>query len=62
MTFESEPEADEADILEQKAPLEERPPLDTTRLGDPSVEAHEADLFEQAQTIPANPDDEAERS
>jgi hypothetical protein len=55
----SEPEADEADVLEQQAPLEERPPLDTSKLQDrTNVEADEADLLEQAQTIPANPDDE----
>jgi hypothetical protein len=57
-----EPEADDADVLEQKAPLEERPPLDTSKLGDRTVEADEADLLEQAQTIPANPDDEDGRS
>ena len=62
MTFEPEPDADEADVLEQKAPIEERPPLDTTRLGDPTIEADEADLYEQAQSIPANPDDEDGRS
>ena len=58
----SEPEADDADVLEQKAPVEERPPLDTTKLGDPTIEANEADLFEQAQTIPASPEDEDDRS
>ena len=62
MTFEPEPEADEADVQEQKAPLEARPPLDTSKLGDPTIEADEADLFEQAQTIPANPDDDEARS
>ena len=53
-----DPEANEADVLEQKAPLEERPALDTSRLDDPLVEADEADLLESAQTIPATADDE----
>ena len=53
-----DPEANEADVLEQKAPLEERPALDTTKLSDPLVEADEADLLESAQTIPATADDE----
>jgi hypothetical protein len=52
------PEADEADLLEQRAPLEDRPPLDTSKLSDPIVEADEADLFESAQTIPAAVEDE----
>ena len=53
-----EPEADDADVLEQAAPIEDRPALDTSKLGDPTIEADEADLLEQAQTIPANPDDD----
>ena len=53
-----DPEANEADVLEQEAPLEERPALDTTKLSDPLVEADEADLLESAQTIPATADDE----
>jgi hypothetical protein len=54
-----EPEADEADVLEQQKPIEERPALDTSKLQDrTTIEADEADLLEQAQTIPANPDDE----
>ena len=53
-----DPEANEADVLEQAAPLEERPPLDTSVLADPLVEADEADLLESAQTIPASADDE----
>lgn len=53
-----DPEANEADVLEQEAPLEERPALDTSLLDDPLVEADEADLLESAQTIPATPDDE----
>ena len=51
-------EADEADVLEQQAPLEERPPIDLSKLSDPLVEADEADLLESAQTIPASTDDE----
>ena len=51
-------EADEADLLEQKAPLEERPAFDTSKLEDPLVEADEADLLDSAQTIPASADDE----
>ena len=51
-------EADEADVLEQAAPLEERPPLDTSKFSNPLVEADEADLLESAQTIPATADDE----
>lgn len=51
-------EANEADVLEQAAPLEERPALDTSKLSDPLVEADEADLLESAQTIPATADDE----
>ena len=63
MTFEPDPEADEADVLEQQAPIEERPAIDTSKLGDDRpVEANEADLLEQAQTIPANPDDDDLRS
>jgi hypothetical protein len=57
-----EPEADQADVQEQQAPLEQRPPLDTRKLGDPTIEADEADLFEQAQTIPANPEEDDDRS
>ena len=53
-----DPEANEADVLEQEAPLEERPALDTSLLDDPLVEADEADLLESAQTIPATADDE----
>ena len=53
-----DPEADEADVLEQQAPLEERPALDTSKLADPLIEADEADLLESAQTIPATADDE----
>ena len=53
-----DPEADEADVLEQQAPLEERPALDTSKLADPLIEADEADLWESAQTIPATADDE----
>ena len=53
-----DPEANEADVLEQKAPLEERPALDTSKLSNPLVEADEADLLESAQTIPATADDE----
>ena len=53
-----DPEANEADVLEQEAPLEERPALDTSKLVDPLVEADEADLLESAQTIPASADDE----
>jgi hypothetical protein len=57
---EPEPEldADEADVLEQATAVEERPALDTTKLGDPTIEADAADLFEQAQTIPANADED----
>jgi hypothetical protein len=51
-------EANEADLLEQQAPLEERPALDTSKLGDPLAEADEADLLDSAQTIPASADDE----
>jgi hypothetical protein len=54
-------EADEADVLEQRAPLDDRPPLDTSKLSDPIVEADEADLFESAQTIPATIEDEEAR-
>ena len=50
-------EADEADVQEQEAPLEDRPALDTSVLDDPLVEANEADLFEQAQSVPADPDE-----
>jgi hypothetical protein len=50
-------EANEADVLEQQAPLEDRPALDTRRLTDPLVEANEADLLEQGQSIPADPDE-----
>ena len=51
-----DPEANEADVLEQKAPLEDRPALDTSKLADPLVEADEADLLDSAQTIPATAD------
>jgi hypothetical protein len=50
-------EADEADLLEQQAPIEDRPALDTRRLVDPLVEADEADLLEQGQAVPADPDE-----
>ena len=53
-----DPEANEADVLEQKAPLEERPALDTSKLSDPLVEADEADLLDSAQTIPATTADD----
>lgn len=56
MTFDNE--ANEADALEQAAPLDDRPALDTSLLEDPLVEADEADLLESAQAIPASPDDE----
>jgi hypothetical protein len=55
---EAEVEANEADVLEQEAPVEERPPLDTRLLDDPLVEASEGDLLEQAQAVPGEPDDE----
>ncbi len=51
------PEADEADVLEQAAPLEERPALEEEKLQDPLVEADPADVYEQSQSVPADPDD-----
>ena len=57
MTNAPEPEANEADVLEQAAPVEERPSLDTSKLDDPFVEADEADLIEQSQAVPADPDE-----
>lgn len=51
------PDADEADVQEQRAPLEDRPALDTRRLDDPLVEADEADLLEQSESVPADPDE-----
>jgi hypothetical protein len=51
------PDADEADVQEQRAPLEDRPALDTRRLDDPLVEADEADLLEQGESVPADPDE-----
>jgi hypothetical protein len=56
VTDTSDFEADEADVLEQQAPVEDRPALDTSRLDDPLVEADEADLLEQGQAVPADPD------
>jgi hypothetical protein len=52
-----ETEANEADVLEQQAPIEDRPALDRSVLADPLVEANEADLLEQAQSVPADPDE-----
>jgi hypothetical protein len=52
-----EPEANPADVQEQAAPVEDRPALDTRPLADPLVEASEADLLEQAQSVPADPDE-----
>ena len=57
MTNAPEPEANEADVLEQAAPVEDRPALDDRRLADPLVEANEADLLEQSQSVPADPDE-----
>ena len=57
MTDAHVPEADEADVLEQQAPIEDRPALDTSVLDDPLVEASEGDLLEQAQSVPADPDE-----
>ena len=57
MTDAPGPEANEADLLEQAAPVEDRPALDTRRLEDPLVEADEADLLEQSQAVPADPDE-----
>lgn len=57
MTNAPEPDADPADVAEQQAPVEDRPALDTRRLDDPLVEADEADLLEQSQSVPADPDD-----
>jgi len=51
------PEANEADVLEQATPLEERPTLEEEKLQDPLVEANPADVYEQAQAVPADPDE-----
>lgn len=51
------PEGNEADVQEQATPVEERPALEIDKLQDPLVEADPADLFEQSQTIPADPDE-----
>lgn len=56
VTNTSDFEANEADVLEQQAPVEDRPARDTRRLEDPLVEADEADLLEQGQSVPADPE------
>lgn len=56
VTNTSDFEANEADVLEQQAPIEDRPARDTRRLDDPLVEADEADLLEQGQSVPADPE------
>lgn len=57
MTDAPVPEGNEADILEQATPVDERPAIDTSKLEDLPVEANEADVFEQSQAVPADPDE-----
>ena len=57
MTDAHVPDADDADLQEQATPIEERPALEVDRLQDPLVEANEADLLGQSQSVPADPDE-----
>jgi hypothetical protein len=54
-----DPEANEADVLEQETEVDPAPPAaDGELLDDPLVEADEADLLEQSQSVPEDdPDD-----
>ena len=51
------PEGNEADVQEQATPVDERPALEIDKLQDPLVEADPADVYEQSQTVPADPDE-----
>lgn len=57
MTDAAVPEGNEADLLEQAAPVEEPPAVEEAKLHDPLVEADPADVYEQAQAVPADPDE-----
>lgn len=56
-----DPEANEADVLEQETEVEPAEPTTGTAgelLDDPLVEADEADLLEQSQAVPEDEADE----
>lgn len=58
MTDRPEPEANEADVLEQETEVDAAPPGANELLDDPLVEADEADLLEQSRSVPEDdPDD-----
>jgi hypothetical protein len=54
-----DPEANEADVLEQETEVDPvAPPAGDDLLDDPLVEADEADLLEQSQAVPEDEGDE----
>jgi hypothetical protein len=54
----TDPEAPEADVLEQSQPIDEPVGLVNPPTSDP--EAPEADALEQAETVPVDPEEEAQ--
>lgn len=59
MTDLPDPEANEADVLEQEIEVDPAsPPVGDDLLTDPLVEADEADLLEQSQAVPEDEADE----
>jgi hypothetical protein len=53
-----DPEANEADVLEQEAEVDPATTAPVDGLDDPLVEADEADLLEQSQSVPEDDADD----